>query len=122
MHARRAVTCAHCQQPFDPKRRTQRFCCPPCRLSARDLRRKTKRWYRERTTKLIACAHCGHEIEVASGPTRKYCSTKCRMRAYRAREPSVTEIKKRMDQELQKIELLSRAAQLRRLAKERPKP
>jgi hypothetical protein len=44
------------------------------------------------------------------------------MRAYRAREPSVTEIKKRMDQELQKIELLSRAAELRRLAKERPKP
>ena len=44
----------------------------------------------------IACGHCGERVELArTGRTRRYCSTRCRVAAYRARHRLPVELMSR---------------------------
>jgi hypothetical protein len=110
----RKRSCLCCGRTFIPRRRHQHYCSRVCRLDARRLRRGERRYYARRTreqasfrasftpTPDAVCATCGTGLH-RERVTRRYCSNRCRQRAYRGRIPSAARIKERFDQELARV-------------------
>jgi hypothetical protein len=122
MHKARRCALGLCGRRFHPKRKNQRFCQPSCRHWARSLRRQDQRYYarrkRERELMPGRCAMCGDEIMWARRSSKRYCSTKCRQRAYRQRVPSAAQIRARLDRDLRAIDRIARATRIRRAVRQ----
>jgi hypothetical protein len=85
-----------------------------CRDNARRVRRNLLRYYqrhkREHANFLASftatpdavCAECGTGLRLTR-MTRRYCSNKCRQRAFRRRTPSGAQIRARLDQEVARM-------------------
>jgi hypothetical protein len=59
------------------------------------------------------CATCGRMF-AASRSTKRYCSATCRLRAYRQRVPSIADIRKRLDRELDRAHRRIKSEQMAR--------
>ena len=113
-----------CGRLFKPQRSNQVFCTPACRHAVRPLRRQLQRAdarrAREKTRAPIVCAYCGQpDLFPSQRSTRRYCTKRCRQRAYRERVAQRTEavIRERFPQELARLPSRLEAARREQLVR-----
>ena len=75
--------CVHCQQPYTPKQKNQRFCSYKCSNNAAY---KSRPWYTKVQRLTLQCQHCKGEFKGLH--TTRFCSKSCQAKdRYRRRKP-----------------------------------